>query len=72
MPTFATPLPRIWESTRLSGDTRKQNECSLTWTINSLRERIESMGRANSTESIGAALMDAVQRLEKVEPNSSA
>jgi hypothetical protein len=56
---------------RLSGDTREQNECSLTWTINSLRERIESMGRAN-TERIGAALMDAVQRLEKVEPNSSA
>jgi hypothetical protein len=57
---------------RLSGGTREQNECSLTWTINSLRERIENMGRAVSTEyGVGAALMDAVKRLEKLEPNSS-
>jgi hypothetical protein len=57
---------------RLSGGTREQNGCSLTWTINSLRERIENMGRAVSTEyGIGAALMDAVKRLEKLEPNSS-
>jgi len=59
---------------RLSGDVREQNECTLTWTINSLRERIErSMGGPNRTQSgIGAALMDAVERLEKLEPNSSA
>jgi hypothetical protein len=58
---------------RLSGDVREQNECTLAWTINSLRERIESMGGPNSTQSgIGAALMDAVERLEKLEPNSSA
>ena len=58
---------------RLSGDVREQNECTLTWTINSLRERIESIGGPNSTQSgIGAALMDAVERLEKLEPNSSA
>ena len=51
---------------RLSGDVREQNECTLTWTINSLRERIErSMGGPNRTQSgIGAALMDAVERLE--------
>ena len=47
---------------RLSGDAREQNECSLTWTINSLHKKIEGMGSANSTESVGAALMDAVQR----------
>jgi len=58
---------------RLSGDVREQNECTFTWTINSLREKIESMGGPNSTQSgIGAALMDAVERLEKLEPNSSA
>ena len=58
---------------RLSGDTREQNECSLTWTINSLRQRIESMGGANRTEgSISSALLDAVERLERVESNSSA
>jgi hypothetical protein len=57
---------------RLSGGTREPNGCSLTWTINSLRERIENMGRAVSTEyGVGAALMDAVKRLEKLEPNSS-
>ena len=51
---------------RLSGDVREQNECTLTWTINSLRERIESIGGPNSTQSgVGAALMDAVERLEK-------
>jgi len=49
---------------RLSGDVREQNECTLTWTINSLRERTESMGGPNS---IGAALMDAVERLEKLD-----
>jgi hypothetical protein len=49
---------------RLSGNTRDQNECNLTWTINSLRERIESMGGPNSTQGgIGAALMDAVEQL---------
>jgi hypothetical protein len=58
---------------RLSGNTRDQNECNLTWTINSLRERIESMGGPNSTQSgIGAALMDAVEQLEKLESNFSA
>ena len=58
---------------KLSGEVREQNECTLTWTINSLRERIESIGGPNSTQSgIGAALMDAVERLEKLEPNSSA
>jgi len=58
---------------RLSGDVREQNECTLTWTINSLRERIESIGGPNSAHSgIGVALMDAVERLEKLEPNSSA
>jgi hypothetical protein len=55
---------------RLTGNTREQNECSLTWTINSLRERIESMGRAlNEEYGIGAALIDAVKRLEKLESN---
>jgi hypothetical protein len=58
---------------RLSGDTREQNDCSLTWTINLLRERIESMGGANRTEGgITSALLDAVERLEKVDLNSSA
>jgi hypothetical protein len=58
---------------RLSGNTRDQNECNLTWTINSLRERIESMGGPNSTQSgIGAALMGAVEQLEKLESNFSA
>src|SRR5215472_79353 len=57
---------------RLSGDVRERNECTLTWTINSLRERIESIGGPNGTQSdIGAALMDAVERLEKL-TNSSA
>ena len=56
---------------RLSGDVREQNECILTWTINSLRERIESIGGPNSKQSsIGLGLMDAVERLEKLEPNS--
>ena len=58
---------------RLSGNTRDQNECNLTWTINLLRERIENMGGPNSTQSgIGAALMDAVEQLEKLESNFSA
>jgi hypothetical protein len=58
---------------RLSGNTRDQNECNLTWTINSLRERIESMEGPNSTQGgIGAALMDAVEQLEKPESNFSA
>ena len=57
---------------RMSGDVREQNECTLTLTINSLRERIESVGGSNGTRSgIGAALVDAVERLEKLEPNGA-
>jgi hypothetical protein len=35
---------------QLTGSTREQNECSVTWTINSLHGRIETMGRAGSEE----------------------
>jgi hypothetical protein len=48
---------------RLSGNTRDQNECNLTWTINSLRERIESMGAQTG---IMRACLET-QKLEQLE-----